>query len=320
MVVKKKRLHLNNVFQEYYHSFSNNSGIVTKKCNMNPEYGRGSIISYCFDGLQIEYINMTFKDDCTFFESSNINTLELCLLLSGEKALKNSTLNLDIVQQEQECLLFSSYEQKFKNIYFKNTHIKEVRIKMYYEFIKKHQLINLINYAKQIDLNIKNSNFFITSTSSKTYRIIEEILLDKSIGIFKKLYLEAKILELVSTLRNRKPIGSSPQSLITKLYDVKKIILSNLNEPFSVKELAKKVLLNDTILKKEYKRVFNTTISEFSLKVRMNKAKELLSYTNKPIYEISDIVGYKNPTHFSAAFKKYIKKTPKQYRSQTFDK
>ncbi|WP_440881047.1 helix-turn-helix transcriptional regulator [Tenacibaculum sp. C7A-26P2] len=319
-MVEKQRLHLNDVFEEQHHSFNSNSGIVSKKCNMNPKYGRGSITSYCFDGLQIEYINMTFNEDYAFYESSNINTLELCLLLSGEKKLKNSTINLDIIQQEQECLLFSSYEQKLKNIYLKNTYIKEFRIKMYYEFIKKHQLINLINYAKQLDLNMKNNNFFIASTSSKSYQIIEEILLDKSIGIFKKLFFEAKILELVSTLRNRKSIGSSPQSLITKLYDVKKIILSNLNEPFSVKELAKKVLLNDTILKKEYKRVFNTTISEFSLKVRMNKAKELLSHTNKPIYEISDIVGYKNPTHFSAAFKKYIKKTPKQYRSQTFDK
>ena len=46
----------------------------------------------------------------------------------------------------------------------------------------------------------------------------------------------------------------------------------------------------------------------------MEKAVQLLNLSNKPIYEISDLVGYKNPTHFSAAFKRNFGCTPRQFR------
>ncbi|CAM1370044.1 helix-turn-helix transcriptional regulator [Tenacibaculum xiamenense] len=316
MANKKINLLFNGILQEQYHS--SNCGILSRKYSVNPLYGNGSAITYSFDGLYIEYLNTTFHDDFVFNEQSSTNTLELSLLLSGEKTMECENMNMEIVQQEQECFLFSSDGKSINTTYFRDTLIKEIKIRMYYEFIKKHQLIDLITHIQQFHLREKECNFFATSFSSKTDEIASEILSDTRSGILKRLFLEGKTLELVSTLKQKNAIGRSPQSLIKKLYDVKKIILSNLNEPFSVKELAKKVLLNDTVLKKEYKRVFNTTISEYSLQVRMDKAKELLSHTNKPIYEISDMVGYKNPTHFSAAFKKHSKQTPKQFRSLSF--
>ncbi|SEB44445.1 AraC-type DNA-binding protein [Tenacibaculum sp. MAR_2009_124] len=316
MANKKINLLFNGILQEQYHS--SNCGIISRKYNVNPLYGNGSAITYSFDGLYIEYLNTTFHEDYIFNDSSSTNTLELSLLLSGEKMMECGNMNMEMVQQDQECFLFSSSGKSINTTYFKNNLIKEIRIRMYYEFIKKHQLIDLISHIRKFDLNEKDCNFFATTFSSKTNEILTDILSDTRSGILKRLFLEGKTLELVSTLKQRKAIGRSPQSLIKKLYDVKKIILSNLNEPFSVKELARKVLLNDTVLKKEYKRVFNTSISEYSLYVRMNKAKELLSHTNKPIYEISDMVGYKNPTHFSAAFKKHSKQTPKQFRSISF--
>lgn len=47
----------------------------------------------------------------------------------------------------------------------------------------------------------------------------------------------------------------------------------------------------------------------------MTKAKDLLRGTQMPIYQIAEDVGYKNATHFSAAFKKYYGELPKQYRN-----
>ena len=48
----------------------------------------------------------------------------------------------------------------------------------------------------------------------------------------------------------------------------------------------------------------------------MKKAKELLKMTQLPIYEIAEEVGYKNATHFSAAFKRSYKESPKEYRNK----
>jgi AraC-like DNA-binding protein len=47
----------------------------------------------------------------------------------------------------------------------------------------------------------------------------------------------------------------------------------------------------------------------------MELARQLLTRTDQLIYEVSEAVGYKNATHFSAAFKRHSGKTPKQFRN-----
>jgi len=47
----------------------------------------------------------------------------------------------------------------------------------------------------------------------------------------------------------------------------------------------------------------------------LSKAKNLLKNLQLPIYQIAEDVGYKNATHFSAAFKKQFGHTPKYFRS-----
>ena len=103
---------------------------------------------------------------------------------------------------------------------------------------------------------------------------------------------------------------------LKKLYEIQHLIASNLTKQFSIQELSTHVGINDFELKKEFKRVFDKTIFEYSTELRMNKAKELLLHTKKPIYEISEIIGYKNPTHFTAAFKKIEGVTPKKFRDK----
>ena len=46
----------------------------------------------------------------------------------------------------------------------------------------------------------------------------------------------------------------------------------------------------------------------------MNKAKNLLTDTNKSVEEISVATGYKTVHNFYSAFRVYNGKTPKQYR------
>ena len=103
---------------------------------------------------------------------------------------------------------------------------------------------------------------------------------------------------------------------LKKVFLAKDIIKNNLNIQLSINELSKKVYLNEFLLKKEFKNNFGVTIFEFALQERMSTAKRLLTNTSKPIYEIAELVGYKNPTHFSAAFKKIGGVTPKTYRKK----
>ena len=103
---------------------------------------------------------------------------------------------------------------------------------------------------------------------------------------------------------------------IKKLSLAKNIITENLNTQYSISEISKKIFLNESIFKNEFKRTFGESFFKYSLNLRMKEAKKLLAYTSIPIGEISELIGYKNPTHFTAAFKKKESLTPKQYRNK----
>lgn len=55
---------------------------------------------------------------------------------------------------------------------------------------------------------------------------------------------------------------------------------------------------------------------EYLTRLRIEKAKELLTKTNKSIAEISDEVGYNTKTTFTMAFKKYTGESPGQFREK----
>ncbi|MFI3213374.1 MAG: response regulator [Eubacteriales bacterium] len=62
-----------------------------------------------------------------------------------------------------------------------------------------------------------------------------------------------------------------------------------------------------------FKEATGETFMESLVKLRMEKAKQLLSETSLKNYEIADRVGYSDPHYFNIAFKKATGMTPKAY-------
>lgn len=54
----------------------------------------------------------------------------------------------------------------------------------------------------------------------------------------------------------------------------------------------------------------------FQLKLRIDRAAEMLSYTGASVAEIALAVGFKDPAYFCRLFKKYIGLTPSEYRKR----
>ncbi len=57
--------------------------------------------------------------------------------------------------------------------------------------------------------------------------------------------------------------------------------------------------------------------SQYLTKYRIEKAKNLLKYSDQKIYEICSAVGYENVEHFSRIFKKIVSTSPKRYRNNS---
>ena len=63
-----------------------------------------------------------------------------------------------------------------------------------------------------------------------------------------------------------------------------------------------------------FKRVYGISVQEYLLRVRMQKAKELLKATELQIQEIGERVGYEDQLNFSRIFRKYEGISPSEYR------
>lgn len=62
-----------------------------------------------------------------------------------------------------------------------------------------------------------------------------------------------------------------------------------------------------------FKNYTGDTFMEVLIRIRMQKAMELLENTNLKNYEISEMIGFRDPHYFSIAFKKITGKSPKEY-------
>ena len=146
--------------------------------------------------------------------------------------------------------------------------------------------------------------------------LIREILAADHQGYIRRIYLESKILELLSMqlekLEHRQvvPNGFSHED-IARLQDAKNLIAANLQTPCSLIELARKTGLNDFKLKKGFKALFGHTVFGYLFELRMNTAYNLLQ-DDKSVSEVAEIIGYKNAHHFTAAFKKHYGLLPSQ--------
>jgi AraC-like DNA-binding protein len=90
-----------------------------------------------------------------------------------------------------------------------------------------------------------------------------------------------------------------------KVMRAREVLLQHIGEPITIKQLSRKVAMNECYLKKGFKEMFGTTIFDFYQGQRMEHARYLLDQQGLSVTEVSDILGYSSISHFSTAFKKH---------------
>lgn len=92
-------------------------------------------------------------------------------------------------------------------------------------------------------------------------------------------------------------------------------IMGNYTQDISLKVISEYTNVNSTSLSTDFNREVSMSISEYISKLRINKAKELLS-TEMSIAEVMDAAGFTNMRYFSDMFKKEVGMTPLAYHKQ----
>lgn len=96
---------------------------------------------------------------------------------------------------------------------------------------------------------------------------------------------------------------------------IHKQLAEHMEQRFTIESLSKQYLINPTTLKTMFKSVYGTSIAAHMKEHRMERAAKLLRETGLSIAEIAGSVGYDSQSRFTAAFKAYWGKLPKDYRN-----
>lgn len=158
---------------------------------------------------------------------------------------------------------------------------------------------------------------FITPAVRDVVTAILECPYDEQTSQF---YFDLKIREylyiiLEQQVRARKLKYRFTPYEIEQIHKAKEVLLSNLNKPpLTIRELARKVALNECKLKAGFKQYFHVGVFEYFQQARMEKAKQLLLHTNKPLKDICVLTGYPRMTNFITAFRKHFGYTPASLR------
>lgn len=92
-------------------------------------------------------------------------------------------------------------------------------------------------------------------------------------------------------------------------------ICENLHTRITIKELAKRIKLEQSYLSKLFKKEVGVTISEYIQEKKIETAQNMLIYSEFTPAEISSILAFPNQSYFTEVFKKWTGMTPKQYQA-----
>jgi AraC-like DNA-binding protein len=181
-----------------------------------------------------------------------------------------------------------------------------------------HQFVHNVKLSNRKDevLAFKHPNSFtkIFPVCSRKRTVLDALLNHSYSGALENIFVNAKVHELlvysIECLVDEKEEGFACKFLADesgreRIYMARDILLQRIGEPITIKQLSRKVAINECYLKKGFKEVFGTTIFDFYQQQRMEHAKYLLYEKGLSVTDVSALLGYSSISHFSAAFKKH---------------
>jgi transcriptional regulator GlxA family with amidase domain len=99
-----------------------------------------------------------------------------------------------------------------------------------------------------------------------------------------------------------------------KLVDIIELMEANLEEPIELDELASFVSVSRRQLERMFLKHLDCSPSRYYLKLRLDRARQLLKQSSLSIVEISAACGFVSTPHFSRCYRKHIGISPRDER------
>lgn len=294
----------------------------------------GSKISYCETDFGTITTQQFFADHFSLRYSVYNLIKKVALLIQEEAELLRTQFVLkgkiriqaqdeeNIYIREGQFFLFNADEQKTK-AYIENKMEHRIFDATYsHEFLQPllQAFPSLQGFIQKQEASESYSVFDNAfNGSGEMTKIVYDLLRCPYDENLRKLYFENKVNDFLFETLHKAFSGKRAENNIANsdqdaLFIARDLILADITKHLTIKEISQKVNLNEFKLKSGFKEIFGMGPFELLLQARMEKARELLLETDKPMKEIAALTGFEFLTNFIAAFRKYYGYTPGELR------
>ena len=294
--------------------YQSSHGIVKEvDYGLRDEYGRGKVLKYTDSCVMLTMSNFMPKVNISYERELGHAFLQMSFLMEGEKVIVPKKKHHVVL--ESGCgMLFFKDSYKGKSTIYKNRLFKEVSIRMTKKFVEENNLMDLV---KVYELS---KGLQVMPITEDIMAVLESLEVQNPTDDLKSIYFRAKILELLilqlDSVNNGQIVKmkSFRDKKLSSLYNLRGYVKNNLHKNFTLLDLSLHFGVQQQVLNEHFITVFGVSVHEFIVAEKMEASKKLLKDTEMLVYEIAERVGYRNGTHFTAAFKRYYGKTPREYR------
>jgi AraC family transcriptional regulator, glycine betaine-responsive activator len=119
--------------------------------------------------------------------------------------------------------------------------------------------------------------------------------------------------------QQRIPLRHLLNSSQPKLIEIVELMEANIEEPIELDELAMFANISRRQLERLFHNYLDCSPSRYYLKLRLDRARQLLKQTTMPVIEISTACGFISTPHFSRCYRKYMGVSPREERVGTWN-
>lgn len=267
--------------------------------------------------MKITICDMNFNNNMSFYEATKTNCFLLYFCISECFQWQNAYTNDKFCLERDKFFIHKNYDFTTRNDLEANKRYIGLGIGL-----DEKKFGNLINdyFSNSVISNFSHEKFSKITISTRIRLILRDILTCTYSDVLKSIYIEGKVLELLSVLANdlgnnglNKAEKSISRGDLESLNAIKDIIDKNYVNPLTINELSRIGFISQTKLKSSFKKVFEKTIYEYVIDKRMESARELLDSSKVKVKEAASMVGYSNIGYFSKSFKEKYGFSPSEY-------
>jgi AraC family transcriptional regulator, transcriptional activator of the genes for pyochelin and ferripyochelin receptors len=139
-------------------------------------------------------------------------------------------------------------------------------------------------------------------------------------GKLGELMIETSIIQLILLQlhglfgQGAEVAGALSKQDVGIIHEMKAYLTDNFLQDHSMNHLSRQFGVNANKLMALFRKTFGKSIFEYISELRMKHAMHLLRENNLRVIDVSRTIGYKNPNHFSTAFKKHYGITPSELK------